>query len=135
MAELKPELSHKNKYWLPRHRYYELRHFCLQYPEWKRLYLELDFQTVKFPGGVFSEKRLNRPVENLATVRTELKKNMELVERVCKETDSSLSYYIFLSVTEGKSYNTLKMVHGIPCGPDMFYDRFRRFYWLLSQER
>ena len=135
MAELKPELSHKNKYWLPKHRYYELRHFCLQYPEWKKLYLKLDFQTVKFPGGVFSEKRVNRPVENLALTRYILKKNMELVERVCRETDTELAYYIFVAVTEGKSYNTLRMSYSIPCGPDMFYDRFRKFYWMLSQER
>lgn len=27
-----PELSEKNPYWIERHRYYELKHFCLQYP-------------------------------------------------------------------------------------------------------
>lgn len=36
---IRPELSEKNKYWLEKHRYYELKHFCLQYPLWKQAYL------------------------------------------------------------------------------------------------
>lgn len=36
MRHEKPELSEKNPYHLSRHRYYELKHFCFQYPEWKK---------------------------------------------------------------------------------------------------
>lgn len=135
MGELKPELSHKNKYWLPRHRYYELRHFCLQYPEWKRLYFRLETQIVNFPSGIFGENRLNRPVESVALLREELNKNMRLIERLCKEADQQISPFIFMAVTEGKSYNALRMTYLIPCGSDMFYDRYRKFFWLLSKER
>ena len=35
---IRPEISKKNLYWIPKHRYYELKHFCLQYPEWKKNY-------------------------------------------------------------------------------------------------
>ena len=135
MAELKPELSIKNRYWLPRHRYYELRHFCLQYPEWKRLYFKLDSQVVKFPGGVFTDKRIKRPVESLGIMREELSKNMRLIEKLCKEADKDLAPYIFKAVTEGSSYTQLSGVYKIPCGKDMFYDRYRKFFWLLSGER
>lgn len=135
MADLKPELSPKNKYWLPKHRYYELRHFCLQYPEWKKLYFSLDYQLVKIPGGVFREKFLKRPVESLSILKDELKSNMRLVERVCKDADPALAPYIFRAVTEGKTYTQLQMTYAIPCGKDMFYDRYRRFFWLLSGER
>ena len=31
-TQIRPELSEKNLYWIDRHRYYELKHFCLQYP-------------------------------------------------------------------------------------------------------
>lgn len=34
---IRPELSKSSKYWIDRHRYYELKHFCLQYPIWKKL--------------------------------------------------------------------------------------------------
>ncbi len=36
---LRSELSPKNKYYIDKHRYYELKHFCLQYPEWKQTYI------------------------------------------------------------------------------------------------
>lgn len=39
---IRPELSEKNPYWLEKHRYYELKHFCLQYPIWKKAYSSLD---------------------------------------------------------------------------------------------
>lgn len=29
------EISKKNPHYISKHRYYELKHFCLQYPEWK----------------------------------------------------------------------------------------------------
>lgn len=29
------ELSERNPYYISKHRYYELKHFCLQYPEWE----------------------------------------------------------------------------------------------------
>ena len=44
-TKIRPELSKKNKYWIPRHRYYELKHFCLQYPEWKEQYTNLSSVT------------------------------------------------------------------------------------------
>ena len=37
-TEIRPELSEKNPYWIGKHRYYELKHFCLQYPIWKKAY-------------------------------------------------------------------------------------------------
>lgn len=36
------ELSEKNPYYISKHRYYELKHFCLQYPEWKDALVMLD---------------------------------------------------------------------------------------------
>lgn len=36
------ELSRKNPYWIPRHRYYELKHFCLQFRDYQHRCLELD---------------------------------------------------------------------------------------------
>jgi len=39
---IKPELPDKNKHYIEKHRYYELKHFCLQYQAWKRAYAALD---------------------------------------------------------------------------------------------
>lgn len=39
---VRSEISKKNIYWIEQHRYYELKHFCLQYPLWKKAYSEID---------------------------------------------------------------------------------------------
>ena len=58
-----------------------------------------------------------------------------MVERIAAETDKALSYYIPKAVTEDLSYNYLKTKLDMPCGKDMYYDRHRKFFWLLSLER
>ena len=135
MGYLKPELSVKNKYWLPKHRYYELRHYCLQYPDWKDLYFRTEprlsvgahrWSAQKFPGD---------PTGKLALLRAECSRNMELVERVAKESDGYIYTWLLKAVTEDVPFSALQTVYGIPCGKDMFYDRYRKFYWLLSQEK
>ena len=40
-TNIRPEISKKNQYWISKPRYYELRHFCLQYPNWRKAYSEL----------------------------------------------------------------------------------------------
>lgn len=43
--------------------------------------------------------------------------------------------YILRGVTEGLSYNALKMQYAIPCCREVYYNLYRRFFWLLSKER
>lgn len=38
---IRSEISKKNKYFIDKHRYYELKHFCLQYKYWKKMYNNL----------------------------------------------------------------------------------------------
>ena len=38
---IRNEISKKNKWYIGKHRYLELKHFCLQYPEWKEEYHRL----------------------------------------------------------------------------------------------
>jgi len=60
---------------------------------------------------------------------------IKLLEQVALETDEFLCPYILKAVTEGLSYTHLKARLDIPCGRDMYYDRYRRFFWLLSEAR
>jgi hypothetical protein len=60
---------------------------------------------------------------------------IELVERIALETDKYLHDYILRAVTENLSYTQLKTKLDIPCGRDMYYDRYRKFFWLLSEAR
>ena len=99
---LRPELSPKNKYHIDKHRYYELKHFCLQYPEWKKSYSAFDDTSLP----------------------------LSMIEHI-----PALYSYIIKGVIEGKSYTYLKTKLGIPCGRDMYYERYRKFFWVLNESR
>lgn len=137
-TKLRAELSEKNKYWIDKHRYYELKHFCLQYPLWKKAYSELE--EMGFQSYTFSEIKTscNIPTsltEKYAIAKQYLSERINMIENVAKESDEQLWNYILKGVTEELSYTYLKTVKNIPCGKDMYYDRYRRFFWLLSKVR
>jgi len=135
-AQTKPELSKKNRYWISKHRHYELKHFCLQYPDWKRLYSEIGF----YRTSSYSSTRTYTGLKSDSTAHIAEKRQLflsriEMIEKVAKETDCDLAIYILKGVTEGLSYNSLRTKMGIPCSRDIYYDRYRRFFWLLDKAR
>lgn len=132
---IKPVLSTKNPYYISKHRYYELKHFCLQYPEWRKelqaLYLE--------PGSLkmnhHTDSKIGDRTAHLAMKRLILKRKMELVEQAAFATDPELADYILIAVTDGMSYEFLRMQKGIPCCREVFYDRYRKFFKVLSDSQ
>ena len=129
------ELSQKNKHWISKHRQYELKHFCLQYPTWKQEYAELSYISPSVIGFRSPSNTPGDPTGNLAVKRSYYKDRIDLIERVATETDEVLGEYILKAVTEGLSYNHLKSRLKIPCGRDVYYACYRRFFWLLSNTR
>lgn len=132
---IRPEISEKNKYWIEKHRHYELKHFCLQYPSWKRILVGLGDVGVSSTVGEIRGSGISDPTFNIASKRMFYKKRIEMVERAAREADSELYPYILKAVTEGLSYTYLRTKLQIPCGRDMYYDRYRRFFWLLNKSR
>lgn len=133
---IRAEISEKNKYWISKHRHYELKHFCLQYPSWKKTYVELDGFESKQDNLVYSRPSApGDPTAKCVEIRTLYLERMELLKRIARESDPYLADYILKAVTEGLSYTYLKSKLSIPCGRDMYYDRYRRFFWLLSEAR
>lgn len=134
---IRPEVSEKNKYWIDKHRHYELKHFCLQYPNWKRAYAE--FNNASIPSSTIDWTRTNTmpgdPTAKRALKKAYYVERIKLIEQTAKETDACLYEYILEGVTEERSYAYLKTKLGIPCGRDMYYDRYRRFFWLLDKAR
>lgn len=134
---IRPEISEKNKYWIDKHRHYELKHFCLQYPEWKKAYVE--FSDVSVPLSMIERVSTSNipgdPTAKRATIRAYYSEKIKLIEKIALETDIYLHNYILRAVTEGLSFTYLKTRLDIPCGKDMYYDRYRRFFWLLSKAR
>ena len=133
MPDLKPELSKKSKYWIPKHRYYELKHYCLQYPHWKELYGRLEFKIAE-RQEIHASTPAN-PTEKIAVLRADLKRAMELVEKCAKEAFPELYFNLLLAVTTGKTFEQLQASVQIPCSREMYYDRYRKFFYILSQRR
>lgn len=134
---IRPVISKKNKYWIDKHRHYELKHFCLQYPSWKKAYIDcLDCDiSMAMIDGVRQADGLYNPVSTRSSTRAYYSDRMKMLEQVAKDADKYLWHYILRAVTEGLSYTYLKTKLDIPCGKDMYYDRYRRFFWLLSEMR
>lgn len=115
----------------------EVYHHCMQYGEWKD---ELQYKrdaiksieygdTIKGRGGTGSS------TEQLAIRRVELQKKCELIEQAAIEADSDIYQYIIKAATnEYITYNYLLNVMNIPCSKNTYYDRRRKFYWILSKK-
>lgn len=136
-AITRAEISKKNRYWIDKHRHYELKHFCLQYPEWKRAYSDFDNPSIPLSTieRVSTSNLPGDPTAKRALMKTYYLEKISLIEKIAKETDIYLYKYIIKAVTENLSYTYLKTRLEIPCGRDMYYDRYRKFFWLLSEAR
>lgn len=134
---IRPKISEKNKYYIDKHRYYELKHFCLQYNEWKKAYVACN-DAIIFGSKFERESSSNIPSDITAKygmMKAHYDRRIKLIEECAMKADESLCRYILKGVTEGLSYTYLKTKLDIPCGRDMYYDRYRKFFWLLSEAR
>lgn len=126
----------KDKYNISKHRFLELYHFCMQYKEWKAE-LEALTDTVKAIGysGEIKGSSMKSVTEELAMKRAELSKKCELIEQTAIEADPELYQYIIEGVTEEyASYKYLSATMKIPCSQNTYYERRKKFYWLLSEK-
>lgn len=134
MGKVKPMNS--RKYEISKHRFYELYHYCLQYKEWKDA-LRYSTDTVK--GVIVSDmphgSGTGDPTSNLAIKRAILSDRCKVIEDTAKEADAELWEYLLKGVTdENASYTYLRQVMNIPCGKNYYYEKRRKFYYLLSKK-
>lgn len=136
-TSIRPEISKTHKYWIDKHRYYELKHYCLQYPLWRNAYYSFDDVSIPLSmiEGVRTSNLPGDPTAKRAVMKAYYSEKIGFLESIALETDEFLHKYILKAVTEGLSYTYLKTKLDIPCGRDTYYDRYRRFFWLLSNAR
>ena len=126
----------ERKYNISKHRFAELYHFCLQYPEWKD---ELKYKTDSVASIEITDMptthKNESTVEALAIRRTNLEDKCKLIEQTAIEVDEEIYQYILKAVTnEYINYNYLSTIMNIPCSRNTYYDRRRKFYYLLSKK-
>lgn len=135
-TDIRPEISENSKWWISRHRYYELKHFCLQYPIWKEAYESLDGLSRRDNDLLEIRKNgISDPTAKVAASKAEFSRRMDLVESAAKEAHALLGEYILKGVTQGLSYDKLAARLPIPCCREDYYRLYRKFFWILDKKR
>lgn len=99
----------KTEYELSKHRFYELKHFALQYSKWKEMYENADGWSGE--GDTTSKDGIRRG---------DLKTYMTMVEDCARLTGCDILQYV---TVEGKIL------------PVSLRYAYRQFFWLLSRRR
>ena len=131
-TKIRATISEKNRYWISKHRHYELKHFCMQYNDWKGNYSDCDGYGNEASK---SDTRYSDRTSKYGLLRTKYLERIKMVEYAAMNADEALYPYILKAVTEGLSFTYLKSKLDIPCSRDTYYDRYRRFFLLLDQMR
>ena len=136
-TNLRASLSKTNPYYISKHRYYELKHFCMQYGEWKHERSIID--SLESSSIRHAKKETWKTADltaKCAVARLYFTERIELVEETAaKATDKMFGDALLMAVTEGLSYEQVNARGLINCGKDIWYASYRRFFWLLDKKR
>lgn len=104
---------------------------------WKKAYEDFDNPNIPLSTieRIPTSNLPGDPTAKRAIMKARYSEKMRLIERAAIEADRYLHEYILKAVTENLSYTYLKSKLEMPCGRDMYYDRYRRFFWILSESR
>lgn len=125
------------KYGISKNRFKELYYWCLQYNEWKD---ELKYKTDTAKSIGVTDMPVahsnGNSTQDLAIRRAELERNCRIIERAAIEADPEIHQYLLKAVTnEGVTYQYLKLIMNIPCSHNTYYERRKKFYWLLDKKK
>ena len=134
---IRPEVSANNEHYISRHRYYELKHFCMQYTEWKRAYTELDGSRTHSSEVIerIDSGCVAKSTEWYARRRIQIRERIELVETAAKQSAGNMAGALIKAVSEGLSYEQICAHENVPCGKELWYKTYRKFFWILDDLR
>ena len=132
---IRPEVSKRNKYWISKHRYYELKHFCMQVPEWKKELAALDgYKSESKPIDISKTGTDESSVEKIALKRDEIRKRLRMISDAVIQTDpiGHIGSFVLKGVTNNLPYEKLNARMSLPCSRDEYYEYYRKFFYILS---
>lgn len=138
-----------SKWYLPKHTYMMVQHFCLSYYELQKDVIELSDEIDRI--GLVSGQALDGmphgtdvtdPTERQAIRRKELidKRNAKLtkiriIERAVERTAFTGRKELLWAVTnKNMTYERLRSLHGCPYGKNQFGRLKQQVYWRIAQE-
>lgn len=132
----KAELSKKNPYWISKDKYYEMLYFSRQYNTMRQEKKDIlrTYPSIKMNENVVSSD-ISDPVVKSAMRLEELDAKMKLIEDTAKEAGTDIYKWLLIGVTTDYSYNYLAKKLNMPAGKDMYYSRYRKYFYLLSKKR
>lgn len=120
-------------YNIGKHRFLELYHYCMQYPEWLKEIRELH-RISSHEAGTSTRSGMSNPTANAAIKAAELSNRCKLIEDTAFEANAELAEYILAAVTDEEcTYKTLE-ARGMPAGRKLYYQSRRKFYYRLSKK-
>ena len=136
-TKIRSVISESNPSYISKHRYYELKHYCLQYPEWikRQLYLRNEIHTTSTIQIIPGDKNYTDHISVIVDELNMIGKNIELIEICCQKLDPKIAGYIFDAVTTGRTYSYYYTVKSIPCSRSYFYKLYRQFFYFLNFEK
>jgi hypothetical protein len=111
-------------------------HYALNYQDWLMEYNALaDPSTgLRYDKDHVQSSNQVDTTEANGIRRAELREHMKIVEQAAIEADPDLYRFILLGVTmEEATYDILRRKYDMPASRGTFYDRRRKFYWVLWQ--
>ncbi len=129
------DLSLSKEFNISRHRYRELKEFCLQYGEKKEKLRQLYSLSSAQPDVAVMGGEPGKPTERKAISALQLKNDMEIIDEALKDAcgaDVGLLPLLKKNVTEGVGFDRLGYV---PCSIRNFYQIRRKFFFLLDKEK
>ena len=133
-TNIRPEITKKSKYYISKHRYYELKHFVQQYPDWVKQLREIDGYTKK-PVDYVASSDISDPVVKAAEKREMLQRRIDLITDTANQTDKIIGIYILTAVINNESYERINARSPIPCCREVYYELYRKFFFLLDIAR
>lgn len=121
-------------YGISRHRYAELKAFCLQYDE-KKSKISRGIGAMNYDGMPKGNFKTN-PLEDKAIRNVTYQKDCEMIEQAAIAASSDIFQYIIKSVTNDLSYQFIEYdetLGRIPVGINEFYGYRRLFYYYLDK--
>jgi len=135
MGNIRPTLR-RNKWNISKHEFYAAYHYALQYNEWNDMIIAIssidtpDPEQADMPRGGNTSDTTYRKALKISEYRD----RMRLIEQIVKEADSNIYCWLLKGVTnENCTYTYLAQMMNIPCGKNYYYDKRRKFYYLLSK--
>lgn len=129
------DLKLSREYSISRHRYRELKEFCLQYEEKKSELQQIYTSSAVAPEVAVMGGQSGNSTESKALRALKLKAEIELIEK-CIEgavgADIGLADALKKNITLGAGFDSLGRV---PCSAKTFYSKRRKFFFLLNIEK